>query len=186
MNHFHSRISGWFDFPELYRQAVRECPDSGVMIEVGSYVGKSAAFMAVEIANSGKAIEFYCVDTWRMEDVPGVQGSGCTLPKFFRNLTPVIELVRPLNLPSVRAAKAFDDESVDFVFIDGDHSEESVRSDIEAWLPKVKQGGVIAGHDYTNNWPGVVAAVSQYFKSPEGRGSCWFVRKEGDVAQASS
>ena len=53
---------------------------------------------------------------------------------------------------------------VDFVFIDAEHTYEGVRDDIIAWSPKVRPGGIIAGHDYTpERFPGVVAAVDEAF-----------------------
>lgn len=54
---------------------------------------------------------------------------------------------------SVNAAKEFPDRSFDLVFLDADHSEEGVRADIVAWLPKVKHGGWIGGHDLDNDDP---------------------------------
>lgn len=58
---------------------------------------------------------------------------------------------------TVNAARRVTDTSLDFVFIDADHSEQGCRADIEAWLPKIRPGGWIMGHDI--NWPGVKAAV---------------------------
>ncbi|GAI10439.1 unnamed protein product, partial [marine sediment metagenome] len=50
---------------------------------------------------------------------------------------------------------------VDLVFIDGDHSEEGCAGDIDAWLPHVKDGGIIALHDYeSDNWPWVQRVVN--------------------------
>jgi len=49
---------------------------------------------------------------------------------------------------SVEAAQSIPDQALDFVFIDGDHSYLGVRSDLEAWFPKVRAGGILAGHDY--------------------------------------
>jgi hypothetical protein len=51
---------------------------------------------------------------------------------------------------SVEAAKQFEDGYFDFVYIDSDHSYEGVTEDLEAWYPKVRKGGMIAGHDYVN------------------------------------
>jgi len=53
---------------------------------------------------------------------------------------------------------------VDVVYIDGDHSYESAKSDIEAWWPKIPEGGVLAGHDYQLPWPGVIQAVDEFLK----------------------
>jgi len=51
---------------------------------------------------------------------------------------------------SVDAAKHIDDESLDFVYIDGNHRFDYVVADLAAWTPKVKRGGIVAGHDYKN------------------------------------
>ena len=64
--------------------------------------------------------------------------------------------------------------SLDFVFIDAEHTFEAVVSDIRAWLPKVKHGGCIAGHDL--DWDGVKRAVEQELAGKhEQLGSCWIV-----------
>jgi hypothetical protein len=65
-----------------------------------------------------------------------------------------------INAPSVEAAGAVPDESLDFVFIDADHTYEACRADILAWLPKIKLTGWIAGHDY-HEFPGVKKAVDE-------------------------
>lgn len=74
---------------------------------------------------------------------------------------------------SVEAAQDFADESLDFVYIDANHSEPYVTQDIEAWAPKVKKGGIVAGHDYarikgndqedSKNWA-VIPAINNYAK----------------------
>jgi hypothetical protein len=55
-----------------------------------------------------------------------------------------------LKMDSVEAAQYVEDDSLDFCFIDGDHSYVGTKRDIKAWLPKVKVGGWICGHDYDN------------------------------------
>jgi hypothetical protein len=59
------------------------------------------------------------------------------------------------NSPAV--AEAIDRESLDFVWIDGDHATDACMADILAWLPTLKPGGWLLGHDI--NWPTVRAAV---------------------------
>ena len=49
---------------------------------------------------------------------------------------------------SVVASRQFNDESLDFVYLDGNHSYEAVRQDLRAWYPKVRKGGMLAGDDY--------------------------------------
>lgn len=77
---------------------------------------------------------------------------------------------RILVKPSLDAAREIADESLDFVFIDADHSYEACRADIAAWLPKVKPTGFISGHDYENpgfpQW-GVKRAVDELLGAVE-------------------
>ncbi len=78
------------------------------------------------------------------------------------------------RMDSAAAASLVEDGSMDFVFIDADHSYEGCLKDIDAWLPKVRKGGLIAGHDYNKKWPGVVQSVSERFqKIAIARDSVW-------------
>ena len=69
--------------------------------------------------------------------------------------------VVPIWRESIGASTQFDDASIDAIYIDGDHRYEAVKNDIKAWLPKVKPGGIVAGHDY--GWDGVKKAVDEIF-----------------------
>ena len=71
------------------------------------------------------------------------------------------------RMRSVEAAKDFENNSLDLVFIDGDHSYEQCKADIEAWWPKLKAGAVMLGHDYGPRHPGVVQAVNEKFGTPD-------------------
>jgi hypothetical protein len=85
-----------------------------------------------------------------------------------------------LRQTSFNASQTIQDKSLDYVFIDAEHTYEGVSADIKLWLPKVKPGGWIGGHDYGNlpRFPGVQKAVDEAF--PEGvelDGDCtWFKR----------
>jgi len=67
------------------------------------------------------------------------------------------------ELDSVEASKEFEDDSIDMIFIDGDHSYSKVKQDIQAWFPKIRK--VICGHDYNNSHPGVMRSVNELFGS---------------------
>ena len=75
-----------------------------------------------------------------------------------------------LRMTSLDAAKTIEAESLDFVYLDADHSYRAVTDDIKAWFPLIKWGGVIAGHDYidgqvNNSEFGVKRAVTEFAKS---------------------
>lgn len=186
MEHFFRSIPGWSTFVPFYADAVAEAPSKGAhFVEVGSWKGRSAAFMGVEIINSNKHIRFECVDHFRGSSEhandPDVRG-GILLQTFLRNVAPVGRVIHVVNLPSLEAVLAYPDASLDFVLIDASHEYEHVLADIQAWLPKIKPGGVIAGDDY--GWPGVHRACNEVFGRYVGDGprgktlehACWRVR----------
>jgi len=77
--------------------------------------------------------------------------------------------LRVMKLSSLEAASLFRDGYFDLVFIDGDHGYDSVIGDIKAWMPKVRDGGILCGHDYTvvskedRSWQDVIRAVDDFF-----------------------
>ena len=64
---------------------------------------------------------------------------------------------------SLEAAPEVDDGSQDLIFIDAAHDYESVLEDIETWTPKVREGGILAGHDFQHSFPTVMDAVADSF-----------------------
>ena len=173
----------WFSYPNLYKSIVDKFGSGSKFVEVGSWKGKSTAYMAVEIANSGKDIEFYCIDTWE----GSVEHKGMEeLPKlydiFLENMKPVEEYYFPLKIPSLNACKKFKDESLDFVFLDASHEYEDLKEDIKVWISKIKPGGILAGHDYYNegtDWfPGVKQAVNEILDGIDSSENCWIYYKE--------
>lgn len=71
-----------------------------------------------------------------------------------------------LEMLTSEAASKIPDGSQDFVFIDADHSYEGCRQDIRMYLPKIRSGGLIMGHDYNASaYPGVIRAVDETFSN---------------------
>ncbi|MDD4889056.1 MAG: class I SAM-dependent methyltransferase [Phycisphaerae bacterium] len=158
----YSEIDGWFDFDRLYHNAVATAADGAHFVEVGAWLGRSTAFMGERIAASGKRIKFDAVDTWTGgTDAPVNALLRAELPKynghlydmFLQNMEAcgVKEFITPVRADSAEAAERYADGSLDFVFIDGDHSAPIVARDLAAYWPKVKPGGVMAGHDIGEN-----------------------------------
>lgn len=169
IDHFYKSVTGWAAFAPLYFDVAKTLHNDMTLVEVGSWLGRSAALMGVEIANRNlSGTKLYCVDPW-IDGGPDLRDTGHykkvahepLLTQFLRNVAPVKDYIVPIAKMSVDAAKNFDDGSVDFLMLDGDHSYEAVRADILAWLPKMKKGSIISGDDY--GWPGVTQAVTEAF-----------------------
>ena len=182
MKHFSGRIQGWFSFPGLYREAIRLAPDGGVLVEIGSWRGKSLAFLVVESLNSGKHHRIVAVDPW-LDGLSGDDGEVMTADEVFedfrRNLDPVEGQYEYIRGTSLEAVNHFEDETLDFVFIDGSHAYKDVLDDLQAWYPKIRVGGTLAGHDY--HWPEVRAAVGEFCRAnglriPAPTELCWVIR----------
>ena len=186
MEHFYDKTIGedWFTYPNLYKNMVDRFGDFSKFVEVGVWKGRSVAFMAVEIANSGKKIDFYAVDTWdgtapetdpsNINNLPELQQNPEWLYELFlSNIEPAKEYIKPLRMFSLEAAKQFEDESLDFVFIDASHDYENVKADILAWLPKIKKTGILAGHDYEGEVKQAVDEIFTSFKISGPDNRCW-------------
>ena len=178
MDHFYHNIQGWFGFDGLYQQMVKEAGPLAHFVEVGAWKGRSAAYMAVEIANSGKNIKFDVVDTWQgsleHQTDPSITNDTLYL-EFLANMKPAEDYYTARRMPSLEAAESYPDGSLDFVLIDASHEYADVRADILAWLPKIRPGGTLAGDDY--NWPGVKQAVNELLTYHKRQGIYWTVKK---------
>lgn len=170
----------WFRNEELFSHIVDTCNDNSVFVEVGCWKGKSSAYMAVEIANSDKSIQFYCVDSWSgsKEHQFAQNRVGEILTIFLTNMKPLEKFYKPIRMYSSEASQRFRDESVDFIYIDASHEYEDVKSDIIHWLPKLRKGGIIAGDDYGNpDFPGVHRAVFELLDGYEVKRGTWIFKK---------
>ncbi|MEO5366117.1 MAG: class I SAM-dependent methyltransferase [Magnetococcus sp. WYHC-3] len=151
IQHFYHNIGeNWFTYAPFYKKIVDEALDNSHFVEVGSWKGRSASFMAVEIHNSNKKIKFDCIDTWKgsIEHADDIFVKEDKLyGEFLKNIEPVKHIINPIRLTSLEACKLYENNSLDFVFIDASHEYEDVKNDIINWLPKIKNDGVIAGHD---------------------------------------
>src|SRR5262249_3794937 len=145
-----------FDYQNIYDEQVARVRSGAVFVEIGAYLGRSTSYLAAAIQRARKRIRVYVVDLWDgwfwnddRQAVPMNEGSD-VFWHFMRNMRRqgLDEVLCPLKMSSEKAALLFEDGSVDFVFVDGDHGYEAVKRDLAAWFPKVKAGGVLAGHDY--------------------------------------
>lgn len=184
--HIYQNIEGWFFHPNLYAKMVENCDPRGTLVEIGVWKGKSLSYLCVEAGKKSPDISVVGIDTWQgsrehQNDPSVVQNT--LFEEFSRNISPVASSLSVMKMPSLEAVGQFSDRSLDGVFIDGSHEYEDVKNDILAWAPKVRPGGILAGHDYVFFWPGVIRAVNEMFPSifnPQGTRAetgefCWAV-----------
>jgi predicted O-methyltransferase YrrM len=131
------------------------------MIEVGSYIGESTLMFE-------KAMELtrlHCVDMWGITNKYG-QNEIEQAEQVFDMLTNKSTLIKKHKTHS-RNERLKSIGKVDFVYIDASHEYKDVKADIEFYLPFIKEGGIIAGHDFSEKFKGVQNAVVECFPKSE-------------------
>lgn len=130
----------------------------------------------------------YAIDAWKSyTDWIGVIDQP-TLDKFLNitesNLKEYEKRVTIMKMDSVEASSTFGDHTLSFVFIDGDHSYEGVLKDLNAYYSKVKDGGIVSGHDW--NMSSVSSAINDFVKQNSlsveikyGENNLWYWVKNG-------
>lgn len=123
---------------------------------VGAEIGVSWAQTSEHLLQNLKIKKYYCIDPWVAY---GGANSGAIFPiqeeadRHFKEalvrLEPFENKVVILQMTSKEAVEHVPDSSLDFVFIDANHSKEAVTEDSSLWWPKVKWGGIFAGHDWS-------------------------------------
>jgi MMP 1-O-methyltransferase len=136
-----AEIPGWLTDEEgeaLYELA-RSCRGDGVIVEIGSWKGKSTVCLGLG-SQAGNNVPIYAIDPhadYRFGDFKdNIERAG------------IAGLVRPIASLSQPAADGFD-EPIELLFVDGSHEYDLVLEDFEKWVPKVVDGGWVAFHDTT-------------------------------------
>lgn len=148
---------------ELLYALAKNCTGKGVIVEIGSWKGKSTIWLG-KGSKAGNNIKVYAIDPHSGTPAHKRQGVPGTFEIFKQNIknAGVGDMVMPIVKPAEQIAKDFD-EPIEIIFIDGDHEYESVKQDFELWLPKMVEGGMILLHDSAgpNAWPGVRKFVNE-------------------------
>jgi predicted O-methyltransferase YrrM len=183
-------LQGWVNdgFGHAFSEAVGDNTDP-LVIEVGTYKGKSAVMMADILQARGKIL---CIDTWLgapefwwdVRDMPKINGYPSIFFTFTKNVKTLglHNVITPFPISSQQAADVLKRYKVqaDVIYIDASHEYEAVLSDIKAYWPLLRNGGVMIGDDYDPGChPGVVKAVGEFFPTGLKVIDCvWCVKKE--------
>ena len=148
------RLAGWFNYHDVYRQIAEEAPEGATFVEVGVWRGKSLGYIAEYATLLGKKLNCIGYDQFNPAYRLGTPEAGMTAESWQEAVQLDLIEFAPWNSPAVVRADSADsaemheDGSVFAVWIDAGHEEADVIRDVRAWLPKVKSGGILAGHDY--------------------------------------
>jgi predicted O-methyltransferase YrrM len=163
---------------ELLKTFCRDFYKTGLAVEVGVKTGDFSRAILQNWAGT-----LYMVDAWRFyrgyQDIANVTDEyhAAFMGQAMLNVANYREKAVMIRDESVRAASMFADRSLDWVYIDAAHDTENCYADIQAWLPKVRDGGVIWGDDYMDGIYhdsvfGVKTAVQKafnFFETNEGQ-----------------
>lgn len=146
-------------------------------LEAGAEVGVSCGFHSYDLLRNSTLKKLYSVDPYIKYDDP-TNDVGAALcfhsdqdfyDIFYLSVKDRLsvfgnrsEIVRDFSL---EAAKNFANNSLDFVFLDANHTYEEVKKDLQAWYDKVRSGGIVSGDDYATVWPGVPQAIDEFFNA---------------------
>jgi hypothetical protein len=195
-------IPGWFSFQHAYDEMVEAARDGETIVEIGVAFGRSLAYLTQRVVESGKRIRVVAVDPWQDDrwefpsdyplDAPRpgwggehadwarLQGGpfSAFLASMRAHAPELVERITVLRCKSSDAAKMIG--PCRGVLIDGSHDYEAVAQDIALWRPHVVSGGILAGDDWSPEFPGVVQAADEAFGGREGyeqKGTTWLWRK---------
>lgn len=158
-------IEGWLNETEgvfLY-QLAEQCRGKGVIVEIGSFKGKSTIWLGSG-AKKGKKVKVYAIDphTGSQETI-STFGKISTLREFQKNLhrVHIEDIVVPIVATSAEAAVKFT-HPVELIFIDGSHEYDDVKLDFKLWFPKVAYGGYMVFHDTLGGYSGPKKVVEEF------------------------
>lgn len=136
------------------------------MAEIGSYAGESAELFA----NNDKVSSIWCIDPWKAGYDSSDVASSSDFVEVEKAFNSVMER-HPTKIRKFRGTiddfrKEYSDIDLDFIYIDGCHTYEACKRDLETAL-QWKSLKAIGGHDYVQGWSGVMKAVDEVVGNPD-------------------
>lgn len=184
-------IPGWDDegLRLCYSSLAIESKDGDTIVEVGTFLGRSLCYLCHKLKLHQKKVNVISVDLFPATVDVQIPSMTLQCPLHEGSLYLVRsnvmqggfqDMVRFIRSDSADAAQHVEDASVFAVYIDASHTYEGVLADVRAWLPKVRSGGRLCGHDYgAPGVDGVKLAVDQLLGTDNIKvnHSTWMYRK---------
>ena len=166
----------------------------------GAEIGVAAGAYSLILCKSIPNLELYAVDCWAGLSLANPGRAQIKADKLHWRCHKALRRynAKMMKMWSHEAAPLFSDGYLDFVYIDAGHDYKNVKQDLELWVPKVRVGGIISGHDYVESIPfragrriyyEVIPAVNEYVEAhnieplyltkdlDEGSSRSWFCEK---------
>lgn len=178
-------IEGWFSEQDAnFVSDICANIKNGMVVELGLFAGRSTAVMAPICLKNNT--HYYAIDNFRGSANPKDEATQHqqkrdmkALFEFNMKSLNILSSIHVVQMDSSVSAHIFNDGKIDFCFIDADHSPNAVQKDISAWWPKIRNGGIIGGHDY----PSPLQSVVNQFAKERGvdvitGGRCWAIKRK--------
>ena len=157
------KIDGHFDLDKggkVYDEISGKLPDNSNIVELGCYLGRSTYYLIQKLKEKELKFNLDVVDVFERNS--STDGSSIYHDKFLdtfkNNMGSDLCYIKNIHKSLTNnAANFYEDNSLDFIYVDASHKEEDVSNDILLWFPKLKSGGIMAGDDWQK--PGVRNAV---------------------------
>lgn len=172
---------GWFNPSDVqvYRDLIERLSDGGTMAELGTAKGRSICSVADIVKR--KNLKVYAVDTYEGTENEGnahADAKTTDWEAIFRANVEAFGITDNVTVLRGRTDERFKDVpdgSLDLVFADADHSADAVEADIKNWRPKLKEKGILCGHDF--NWYSVQEGIRRHGIEPVNNGvsSVWWL-----------
>jgi cephalosporin hydroxylase len=198
---------GWGGHGAFFRPLVRQL-DPQLIIEVGTWKGRSAMTMADELKKLDGGGQILCVDTWLgatefigappgdSRDVQPINGYPSVYYQFLANVVRanLSKQIVPFPQTSANAERYLRGKvKAELIYVDGSHEYSDVLDDLISYMNLLSPGGILCGDDYCEHWDGVVKAVDgvaqdfdmkvQHFQYPGEKypSDYWVMSEKGDV-----
>jgi hypothetical protein len=200
-------LDGWHSEDPIFKEIINEIKPK-LIIEVGTWKGASAIYMASYLREIGLNSKILCIDTWLGsvdfwgdQDDPEkymglslVNGYPTVYYQFLANVLHkgLQDYIIPFPQTSLEAWRwlELNEIKADLCYIDASHNQDDVYNDLNNYWDILNPGGALYGDDYDQYWPTVKSAVDDFVADNHFRlkvsGNKWFLRKkDADTAIAS-
>ncbi len=137
---------------------------------IGAELGVRRGELSSSLVSNNPELKMFCVDLWdHHESFNELNPHESNFKSYLDNISGLEDRITTLKKLTTEACDDIENDSLDFIFLDATHTYNALKLDILSWLPKVKKGGLISGHDYHPFFDnsGIIKIVNEMFGKPD-------------------